>query len=127
MARLARYEPDHHGFGRYMRSDDVADAAHSVARDIANLARTTAEKGKTGNYSRGFRVDRSYQTMLINDGEGSGLRRISSVYNDDGAAAPLEFGNKRTKARRTLGRAAAAIGEPFGSLRVLASSWGADR
>lgn len=125
---LARYEPDHIEFSKYMMSDDVAAVAHRAAAGIARAAvRLATGVSKTGNYAKGFRVDRDFRVVVINDGDGPGGRRISQVYNDDPAAAPLEFGNKNIKPQRILGRAAASIWDPSVRLKANLQSWGGDR
>lgn len=106
----ARYVPDHKDFGKFMLSDQVRDVANEAADAVVVIAATTAARGKTGNYSRGFKKV-SGRVLVV----GGNPRAIADVVNDDPAALPNEIGTSKMHARHTLAKAGAVVGELRGA------------
>lgn len=108
------FRPDHKSFGEFIRSEQVRDPVEEVSKDIADLAGQYAPRRKDrGNVKEGtamadrFRVQRMAGFINV-----AGNSRVKvTVYNTAASAAPNEFGNKRTKRHRMLGRAGAAFGD----------------
>ena len=103
----------HKAMDKFLMSDDVQRVADEAAKDIADAARDLAvAEGSvnSGTYARSFVVLKDV-TPIVADGN---PRRTAAVINDDRAAAPLEFGNSRVRARRFLGRAGAPYHTPKG-------------
>lgn len=124
MARRIRYVANNRqadGFGGFIRSEQMRDVTAEVAGDIAALAATKAPRRKDrGNVPDGtamadqFKVNREAGMLKV-----SGNVRVKvEVYNEARSAAPNEFGSKRNKRHRMLGRAGAAFGDfkPEGGL-----------
>jgi hypothetical protein len=107
----AKFKPDHKEFTRFATSDQMLKPLYEAGHDVRAIAEATATK-VTGSYAAGFKVDASAGVLLI----GSFTRRIVTVVNEDPAAAPKEFGNRRTKADHTLAKAGAAVGEYRGEI-----------
>jgi hypothetical protein len=107
----ATFKPDHKAFTRFATSDQMLEPLREAGHDVRRIAQATAAKD-TGAYAEGFKVDSGAGVLAI----GRFRRRIVTVVNEDPAAAPNEFGNKKMKAQRTLGRAGAAVGEYRGEL-----------
>lgn len=118
-----KYVPDNSmatGMGGFLRSEQMRDVTVEAAQDIAKLAGEYAPRRKAGVVPDGtamadrFRVNREAGLLKVS----GNLRVKVEVYNEAASAAPNEFGNKRNKRHRMLGRAGAAIGEfkPTGGL-----------
>jgi len=114
-----RYKP-HHGAGptkdnphpgmaAFLVSDQAREPVVAAAKDIADLAKQLAPRGKgTGvHMADQFRVNEHTPPVNI----GGNPRVGAEVYNGDPAAAPNEFGGRRNPRHRMLGRAGARIGE----------------
>jgi hypothetical protein len=102
----ATFKPDHQAFTRFATSEQIMKPLREAAHDIQQNAQTLATK-RTGNYASGFKVDFSKSIVLI----GAYPRAVAVVRNDDPAAAPNEFGNRHNKAKHTLARAGAMVGD----------------
>lgn len=106
---MSRYRPNRDGFGAFMVSQQMQKPVTEIAEAIAVDAAADAPK-KTGALAAGFEARPTAPTVV------NGAARVSAeVRNEDPAAAPNEFGGKRNKANRTLGRAAAKYGDVRGS------------
>jgi len=107
MARVTvRYRPDRREFGKLMRSQQMRRPVIRAANDIRDRAVQIAPHD-TGDYAAAFRVNEQAGLVSVR-----GNPRVNvEVYNDDPAAAPLEFGNGRIEARRVMLRAGEMMGE----------------
>lgn len=112
--RRAVFRPNHKEFGQFILSDQMRDVTAEVALDIAVLAGQFAPRRKNrGQVPDGtsmaerFRVNREAGTLKVE----RNLRVKVEVYNEATSAAPNEFGGKRNKRHRMLGRAGAAFGD----------------
>jgi hypothetical protein len=124
--RRVVFRPDHSqatGFGGLLRSDQIRDVTAEVARDIAQEAGRLAPRRK----SRGNVPDGTAMADRFKVKEDAGLIKVSGnirvkveVYNEAPSAAPNEFGSKRNKRHRMLGRAGAKFGDfkPEGGLEA---------
>jgi hypothetical protein len=121
--RRVVFRPDHskdNGFGGFILSDQVRDVTEEVAKDIAALAKQYAPRRKAGIVPDGtamadrFKVKKDAGTIKV----AGNIRVKVEVFNEAASAAPNEFGNKRNKRYRMLGRAGAAFGDfkPEGGL-----------
>lgn len=108
-----KYVPNNRSFGAFMRSDQMRDVTEKVAKDIAALARQLSPQSKRGGDQQGlrmrdqFRVKRNAGLLKVN----GNLRVRVLVENPARSAAPNEFGTRRNKAYRMLGRAGARHGD----------------
>ena len=108
------YRPDHKSFGEFMRSDQMRDPTEEAANDVADVAGQLAPRRKDrGIVPEGtamadqFRVNREAGFIKVS----GNVRVKAEVFNEAPSAAPNEFGNKRNKRYRMLGRAGATVGE----------------
>ncbi|HVM13610.1 MAG TPA: HK97 gp10 family phage protein [Egibacteraceae bacterium] len=96
------YRPDFRATGRWLRtSGDLRGACRAAAQDVADAARGIAP------------VDEGHYRASIDVVELSDLYRVGAgVEASDDAAAPIEFGNRRTRGRgqHVLTRAAEIVG-----------------
>ena len=122
----AVFVPDHKSFGEFMLSDQMRDVTAEAAHDIAALAGHYAPRRKDrGTVPDGtemadrFEVNREAGVLAVGKSFHN-LRVKVEVFNEAPSAAPNEFGSKRNKRYRMLGRAGAAIGifKPEGGLRA---------
>lgn len=107
------YKPNHRSFGAFMKSDQMRDVTEEVAKDIAKLAREFSPKSKRGGIQDGFRMRDQFKVE-----RNAGLLKVAGnlrvrviVSNDARSAAPNEFGTRKNKRHRMLGRAGAAFGD----------------
>jgi hypothetical protein len=120
MSRRARYVMNNHSFGEFMRSTQVRKPVVEVAHGIARHAADHSPRRKHGVAPPGtaladrFEVKAEAGELVVN----REARVKVEVFNSAASAAPNEFGNKRTKRHRMLGRAGAAYGDfkPTGGL-----------
>lgn len=104
---MSRYEPDHKGFGRFMLSLQVQKPITKIAEAIkADAIVNTPEA--TGAMKSDYEVKDIKVTV------NKGPRAAAEVRNSNPAAPAVEFGGKRNKAVRPLGRAAAKHGDVRG-------------
>lgn len=110
---------DNKSFGEFILSGKMRDVTFDVAQDIANHAGETAKrdnrsKRRTHHYADGFKAEKEAGVMKVHQA----FRVMCKVTNDDPVALYNEFGNKKSKRLRTLGRAGAAFGDfkPEGGL-----------
>lgn len=133
MARGDRitYRPNNRSFGAFMRSSQAREPVIEAAQDVADLAGEYAprrkDKGRVPDgaaMADSFKVNKQPVQVPYTPGQmvvgisRPNARVFVEVYNERPSAAPNEFGNKRNKRHRMLGRAGAAIGE-FKSKRGL--------
>jgi hypothetical protein len=108
-----KYVPNHRSFGAFMRSDQMRDVTIEVAEDIAAMAKEFSPQSKRGGDQTGrrmrdqFKVERDAGLMKV----GGNLRVLVIVSNNARSAAPNEFGTRRNKRYRMLGRAGAMFGD----------------
>lgn len=108
-----KYVPNHRSFGAFMRSDQVRDATAQVAQDIAALAKELSPESTRGGDQTGrrmrdrFTVQKQAGMIKVN----GNIRVVVRVNNNARSAAPNEFGTRRNKRHRMLGRAGAAFGD----------------
>lgn len=108
-----KYVPNHPSFGAFLRSDQVADPAAEVAEDIAALAKAFSPESSRGGDQEGrrmkdrFEVERNVGLIKV----AGNLRRFAIVSNNARSAAPNEFGTRKNRRHRMLGRAGAAFGD----------------
>lgn len=121
MARRVRFSPDHKSFGAFIKSDQMREPVVEVAHDIADLAGRYAPRRKSrGNVPAGVAMADQFKVR-----EEAGFLKVSGnvrvkveVFNSAPSAAPNEFGSKRNKRHRMLGRAGGHYGDfkPDGGL-----------
>ena len=111
--RRVVFRPDHVEFGEFILSEQVRDAVADVAADIAGMAGDLAPRRKSGGPPAGtamadqFHVNREAGVIQV-----AGNMRVKvEVFNDARSAAPNEFGSKRNRRHRMLGRAGAHYGD----------------
>lgn len=121
--RRVVYRPNHRSFGAFIRSEQMRDVTADVADDIAaEAARLAPRRKDRGNVPDGvamadqFKVNREAGVIKVY----GNVRVMVQVYNEARSAAPNEFGSKRNKRHRMLGRAGAAFGDfkPTGGLET---------
>lgn len=110
---VTRYVPNHRSFGAFIKSDQVRDPVAEVAQDIALAAKALSPTSSRGGDQEGRRMKDQFK---VNKAAGlikvaGNLRVKVEITNDARSAAPNEFGTKRTKRHRMLGRAGAAFGD----------------
>lgn len=109
----AKYVPNHRSFGAFMRSEQMRDVTAEVSGDIADLAAEFSPVSNRGGSQDGLRlrdrfaVVREAGFMKV----GGNIRVKVEVVNDARSAAPNEFGTRRNKRHRMLGRAGARYGD----------------
>lgn len=105
----AKYVPNNRSFGAFIRSDQVRDAVVEVAKEIAALAKELSPKSDAPgkHMANSFTVQKNAGLIKVS----GNLRVRVLVNNNDRAAALNEFGTKRNKRVRMLGRAGAAFGD----------------
>lgn len=108
-----KYVPNHRSFGAFMKSDQVRDPTAEVAEDIAAAAKGFSPESSRGGDQEGrrmkdrFKVEKNAGFIKV-----SGNVRVKvEVVNDARSAAPNEFGTRKTKRHRMLGRAGALFGD----------------
>lgn len=117
--RKSVYIEDHESFGAFIMSDQMRDPVFEVTKDIEKLAGATAKRDNSSksnihHYADGFKSLREGGALHVH----RALRVMCLVYNDDPVALYNEFGNRKSKRLRTLGRAGAKYGDfkPDGGL-----------
>lgn len=108
-----RYVPNHRSFGAFLRSEQMRDVTEDVASDIASTAKALSPESSRGGDQEGrrmkdqFKVEREAGLMKVS----GNFRVMVIVSNNARSAAPNEFGTKRNKRHRMLGRAGALFGD----------------
>jgi hypothetical protein len=117
----AAYGADNKSMGEFLLSDQMRDVTFEVTQDIAQTAGETAHRDNSNkrnvhHYADSFIAERAGGTIKVHRAP----RVMCKVVNDDPVALYNEFGNKKSKRRRTLGRAGAAYGDfkPDGGLET---------
>jgi hypothetical protein len=108
-----KYVPNHRSFGAFIKSDQVRDPTAEVAEDIALLAREFSPVSQRGGKQDGVRMRDRFR-VIKNAGflkVGRNVRAMVEIVNDARSAAPNEFGTRKNKRHRMLGRAGAAFGD----------------
>lgn len=108
-----KYVPNHRSFGAFIKSDQMRDVTEEVAQDIAARAADLSPTSKRGGDQDGRRMKDQFE-VVRNAGfikVSGNLRVLVEVVNGARSAAPNEFGTKRTKRHRMLGRAGAEFGD----------------
>lgn len=106
MATKAIYKPDHAGMQAFMLSDQARQPCIEVAeRIVADLAvkvkRSKGTGGVDGHLADSYKVNKNPAPVTL----GEAPRAGAEVYSDHPAAAPEEFGGKKNRPRRWLGKA----------------------
>lgn len=109
-----RYKMDNSSFGAFMLSDQVWEPVKDICGEVKDNAErmALAEAFDTGAYASSFKVNKTTETINRSP------RVAGEVYNDDPAAAAVEFGQRRRNqkkaamGRRILRRAAAPFDTP---------------
>lgn len=108
-----KYVPNHRSFGAFMRSDQMRDVTEEVAEDIADVAKQLSPVSSRGGEQEGRRMRDRFEVVrqagLLK--VGGNLRVKVEVINNARSAAPNEFGTRRNKRHRMLGRAGARFGD----------------
>lgn len=108
-----RYVPNHRSFGAFIKSDQMRDVTVEVAQDIAERAKELSPVSQRGGDQDGLRMRDQFvvekDAGLIKVGRN--LRVLVIVSNNARSAAPNEFGTRRNKRHRMLGRAGAEFGD----------------
>lgn len=108
-----KYVPNHRSFGAFMKSERMRDVTEEVANDIAKRAAELSPRSERGGVQDGkrmadqFRVVRNSGMLKV----GGNLRVRVRVVNPARSAAPNEFGTRKNKRHRMLGRAGAEFGD----------------
>lgn len=101
------FKPDHKGIGRFMLSEQARRPAVQIAHEIIPVAKASTPI-QSGDLVGSYKVDERPPPAFVLPG---GYRAVAKVTNTAPHAAAVEFGNKRSRARRMLGRAAAQFGD----------------
>jgi hypothetical protein len=109
LERRTGYKPDHKSFGAFMLSEQARDPAVEAAHNIVILAQSRAGKD-SGKTAESYKVNENPPPVTLQGNP----RATADVYSDHINATRIEFGNKRTKAQRPLGKSGAEIGEMRG-------------
>lgn len=101
----ARYDPNDAGWAAIRMSPEILAACLAEAERGKTYAEGVSPED-SGAYKQAFKVKATTADI------GRGGRRVAAeLYNDDPAAAPLEFGNKRMpRPQRIFGRTAGFLG-----------------
>lgn len=114
--RRTVYVANNASFGDFMCSDQVRDPTAEVAEDIAAAAKGFSPVSKRGGTQDGRRMRDRFEVEknagFIKVGTRHRNRRVLVlVSNNARSAAPNEFGTRRTRRHRMLGRAGALFGD----------------
>lgn len=108
-----KYVPNRPSFGAFMKSDRMRDVTERVAKDIAETAKELSPESSRGGDQDGRRMKDQFKVV-----RNAGLIKVSRdrrvlvlVVNNARSAAPNEFGTKKNKRHRMLGRAGAKFGD----------------
>ena len=108
-----RYVPNHRSFGAFMKSEQIREPVEDVARDIIPVAKELSPTSSRGGDQDGRRMKDQFEVIreagLLK--VGGNLRVKVEVVNPARSAAPNEFGTRRNKRHRMLGRAGAMFGD----------------
>lgn len=111
--RRVVYVPNHPSFGSFIRSDQVRDPTAEVAQDIATAAKGFSPTSSRGGDQEGRRMKDQFKVV-----KQAGMIKVSGnirvkveVVNNARSAAPNEFGTRRNRRHRMLGRAGAMFGD----------------
>ena len=111
--RRVVYVPNHPSFGAFIKSDQVRDPTAEVAEDIAATAKNLSPESSRGGDQEGRRMKDQFKVV-----KQAGFMKVSGnirikveVVNNARSAAPNEFGTRKNKRHRMLGRAGALFGD----------------
>lgn len=108
-----KYVPNNASFGLFIKSEQVRDPVAEVAGDIAATAKGFSPGSDRGGEQDGrrmrdqFSVDKMAGFIKVS----GNIRVLVEVVNPARSAAPNEFGTRRNKRHRMLGRAGALFGD----------------
>lgn len=108
-----KYVPNHRSFGAFIKSEQVRKPTAEVAEAIAEAAKGFSPVSQRGGDQDGrrmrdrFKVVREAGFIKVS----GNIRVLVEIVNDARSAAPNEFGTKRNKRHRMLGRAGALFGD----------------
>jgi len=105
---MSRYKPNHKGFQEFMLSRQMQKPVTQVAEAVKDDAVDNTPEA-TGAMKGSYEV-KEIEPVVVNHSP----RVASEVRNSNPAAPAVEFGGKRNKAIRPLGRAAAKHGDVRG-------------
>lgn len=107
--RRVVYRPNNESFGEFMVSEQMRDVTAEAAGDVVAIVREIAPRsdGPGPHMADEYHVDREAGERRI----GRNIRVRVDVFNTNPAAAANEFGTRRNRRSRPLGRAAALVGE----------------
>lgn len=114
--RRAVYVANNASFGDFMESEQMRGPTADIAEDIAEQAKAFSPVSSRGGIQEGRRMrDRfeveKYAGFIKVGKKHRNSRVLVIVSNDARSAAPNEFGTRRTKRHRMLGRAGAMFGD----------------
>lgn len=108
-----KYVANNRSFGAFMRSDQMRDVTVEVAEDIAKAAKALSPVSSRGGDRDGRRMRDQFKVVRA-----AGLLKVAGnlrvkveVINNARSAAPNEFGTRKNKRHRMLGRAGARFGD----------------
>jgi hypothetical protein len=104
MTVRAKYNPDHKGMQEFMLSEQARQPCVEVAEAIVERLRGTVKRSKRedpdGHLADSYKVNKNPAPVTL----GEAPRVGAEVYSEHPAAAAEEFGGKRNKPRRWLGK-----------------------
>lgn len=108
-----KYVPNHKSFGAFIKSEQVRKPTAEVAEAIAKAAKGFSPVSERGGDQEGRRMRDRFRVVKESGfiKVGRNVRVLVQVVNDARSAAPNEFGTKRNKRHRMLGRAGAMFGD----------------
>lgn len=108
-----KYVPNNRSFGAFMKSDQMRDVTVEVTEDIADLAKVYSPESARGGDQEGRRMKDQFKVIAQ-----AGFMKVAGnirvkveIINNARSAAPNEFGTRKNKRHRMLGRAGAAFGD----------------
>lgn len=107
-----RYVPNHASFGEFIKSKQMRDPVEEVAEAIAAEAKALSPTSDRGGNQKGKRMRDQFKVANAGLMKVAGNLRVAMVvYNNARSAAPNEFGTRKNKRHRMLGRAGAKFGD----------------
>lgn len=105
MATRAIYKPDHKGMQAFMLSEQARQPCIEVAEAIVAILKVRVKRspgsgGVDGHLADSYKVNKHSAPVTL----GEAPRVGAEVYSEHPAAAPEEFGGKKNKPRRWLGK-----------------------
>lgn len=101
------YKPNHKDMALFMNSEQARkpaiEVAQAIVADLKSTVKRSASEDSDGHLADSFEVNRTTPAVEI----GGNPRVGAEVFSSHPAAAPEEFGGRRNRARRWLGKAGA--------------------